>query len=227
MLHELNTYDAPYLKEMTNSPYLVGPDGYWLRDKETGKVLVWDAIDRKAKTYDAADIKDFALEGSFEIEGVQGKPAFQMLKDHVKQYTPEWASSVTEISAEKIRRITKEFVDAAKIGSTIDIDGVRLPYRPAATLCGRGVTGQMHSYQTILADHILAVLIGGLEVPGGHMGGSNMMDGVRKRWNPLPAFNRNPRHNGRRGRHEKYPSPGFPMAAHQLQRLGNTDSVHG
>ena len=180
MLHELNTYDAPYLKEMTNSPYLVGPDGYWLRDKETGKVLVWDSIDQKAKTYDADGINDFALEGIFVIEGVQGKPAFQMLKDHVKQYTPEWAASVTEISVEKIRRITKEFVDAARIGSTIDIDGVRLPYRPASTLCGRGVTGQLHSYQTILADHILAVLIGGLEVPGGHMGGSNMMDGVRK-----------------------------------------------
>ena len=180
MLHELNTYDASYVKEMTNSPYLVGPDGYWLRDKETGKALVWDSIDRRAKTYDDASIKDFALEGVFEIEGVKGKPAFQLLKDHVKQYTPEWAAAITDIPAEKIRRITKEYVDAAKIGSTIDIDGELLPYRPAATLVGRGVTGQVHSYQTILADHILAVLIGGLEVPGGHMGGNTLAGGTRK-----------------------------------------------
>jgi phenylacetyl-CoA:acceptor oxidoreductase len=180
MLHELNTYDAPYLKEMTNSPYLVGPDGYWLRDKATGKVLIWDPIDQRAKTFDDTGIKDFALEGVFEIEGMKSKPALQVLKDHVKQYTPEWAAAMTDITADKIRRITKEYVDAAKIGSTIEIDGVLLPYRPAATLVGRGVTGQIHSYQTILADHILAVLIGGLETPGGHMGGSTFMDGTRK-----------------------------------------------
>ncbi|MGP8080844.1 MAG: molybdopterin-dependent oxidoreductase [Dehalococcoidales bacterium] len=180
MLYELNVYDAPYLKEMTNSSYLVGPDGYWLRDKSTGKVLVWDSIDQKAKPYDDAGIKDFALEGVFEIKGEKAKPAFQMLKDHVKQYTPEWAAAVTDISVDKIRRITGEYIDAAKIGSTIDIDGVRLPYRPAATLVGRGVTGQVHSYQTVLADHILAVLIGGLEVPGGHMGGNTFFGGTRK-----------------------------------------------
>jgi phenylacetyl-CoA:acceptor oxidoreductase len=180
ILHELNTIDVSFLKEMTNSPYLVGPDGYWLRDKDTRKVLVWDAIERRAKTYDDSNVKDFSLEGVFEIEGVKAKPAFQMLKDQMKQYTPEWAAAVTDISAEKIRRITREYVDAAKIGSTIDIDGVKLPLRPAATLVGRGVTGQVHSYQTVLADHILAILIGGLEVPGGHMGGNTFAAGTRK-----------------------------------------------
>jgi phenylacetyl-CoA:acceptor oxidoreductase len=179
ILHELKIYDVPFLKEMTNSPYLVGQNGYWLRDKATAKAQVWDPVDRKAKTYDDPAIKDFALEGVFEIEGVQGKPAFQLLKDHIKQYTPEWAAAITEISADKIRRITKEFVDAARIGSTIDIEGECLPLRPATTHVGRGVTGQVHSYQTVLADHILAILIGGLEVPGGHMGGSTFAKGVR------------------------------------------------
>ena len=180
ILHELNVYDVPFLKEMTNSPYLVKPDGYWLRDKATGKVLVWDPTDQRAKTYDDASIKDFALEGVFEVEGVKGKPAFQLLKDHVRQYTPEWVASITDIAADKIRRITKEFVDNARIGSTIAIEGVTLPYRPATTLVGRGVTGQIHSYQTVLADHILAVLVGGLEVPGGHMGGNTLARGTRK-----------------------------------------------
>ena len=141
--------------------------------------MVWDPIDSRAKTYDDPGIKDFALEGVFEIEGVKGKPAFQLLKDHVRQYTPEWAAAETEIAADKIRRITKEFVDAAKIGSTIEIEGERLPYRPATTHVGRGVTGQVHSYQTVLADHILAILIGGLEVPGGHMGGATFAKGIR------------------------------------------------
>jgi len=98
IIHELKVYDVPFLKEMTNSPYLVGPDGYWLRDKVTAKAQVWDPIDQRAKTYDDADIKDFALEGVFEIEGVKGQPAFQMLQEHIKQYTPEWAAAITEIA---------------------------------------------------------------------------------------------------------------------------------
>ena len=171
ILHELHVYDVPFLKEMTNSPYLVKPDGSWLRDNETEKILIWDPVDHRAKPYDDKSIKDFALEGVFEVEGVESKPSFQLLKDHVRQYTPEWAAAITEITADKLRRITKEFVDNAKIGSTIDIEGVTLPFRPVATWVGRGVTGQLHSYQTVLADHILAVLVGCLEVPGGHRGG--------------------------------------------------------
>jgi phenylacetyl-CoA:acceptor oxidoreductase len=179
ILHEIKIYDIPFLKEMTNSPYLVGPDGYWLRDKTTKKVLIWDPIDQKARKYDDPGIKDFALEGVFEVDGVKGTTAFQLLKDQIKQYTPEWAAAETEIPADKIRRITREFIDAAKIGSTIEIEGERLPYRPATTHVGRGVTGQVHSYQAILADHILAILIGGLEVPGGHMGGATFAKGIR------------------------------------------------
>ena len=64
-------------------------------------MLVWDSIDQKAKTFDAVDIKDFALEGSFLIEGLHGKPAFQMLKDHVKQYTPEWAPLLPRFLSKK------------------------------------------------------------------------------------------------------------------------------
>ena len=38
-----------FLKYMTNSPYLVGPDGYFVRNKATGKVLVWDTAEGKTK----------------------------------------------------------------------------------------------------------------------------------------------------------------------------------
>ena len=189
IVHELNVYDQPFLKEMTNSPYLVKPDGNWLTDKATGKVQVWDLTDGRAKAYDDNGIKDFALEGTYEVDGVLGKPAFQILKDHVKQYTPEWAASITDITTNTIRRITKEFGDNARIGSTINKAGISLPYRPAATYIGRGVTGQIHSYQTILADHILAALIGSIEVPGGHRGGhtftaSERYDGIL--WETCP-----------------------------------------
>jgi len=85
--------------------------------------MVWDSIDQKAKVYDDAGIKDLALEGVYQVDGIEAKPSFQLLKDHVLQYTPEWAAAITTISAEKIRRITRDFVDNAKIGSTITIEG--------------------------------------------------------------------------------------------------------
>ena len=180
IVNELGVYDAPYLKEMTNSPYLVGPDGYFAREKESGKVLIWDSVDERAKPYDDETIKDLALEGDFDVEGAACRPAFQALKEHVKGYTPEWVSEITDISDDTIRRIAGEWVEKACIGKTIELDGITLPYRPVATKLGRGPTGVMRSYQVVLANHVLAALVGSIEVPGGHMGGSTFAKGKRK-----------------------------------------------
>jgi phenylacetyl-CoA:acceptor oxidoreductase len=180
LIHELGVYDKEFLKEMTNSPYLVQPNGYFMRDRVTEKVLIWDPVDQTAKAYDDATIKDLALEGCYGIEGIQCKTAFQALKEHVAHYTAEWAASITDIPAETIRRISKEFVENARIGSTIEIQGVKLPFRPVATKLGRGVMGVMRSYQTVLANHILAALVGSIEIPGGHMGGTTFQKGKYK-----------------------------------------------
>ena len=37
LLNELGIYDAPFLKNRTNAPYLVGADGRYLRDAETNE----------------------------------------------------------------------------------------------------------------------------------------------------------------------------------------------
>ncbi len=179
LIHELETYDEGSLKEITNSPYLVGPDGYFMRDKELEKALVWDPVDGKAKTYDDETIQDLALLGFYEVAGATCRTAFQALKDQVSEYTPEWAADITDIPAETIRRISKEWVEYAAIGSTIELDGITYPHRPVATKLGRGVTGVMRSYPVVLANHILAALVGSIEVPGGHMGGSTFSKGRR------------------------------------------------
>ena len=84
------------------------------------------------KSFDDKNVKDFALLGIYKINNKEYKPAFQVLKEHVKQYTPQWASKITTVPAETIRRIAKEFGEAASIGSKIKIDGKELPLRPAA-----------------------------------------------------------------------------------------------
>ncbi|MFC2039713.1 molybdopterin-dependent oxidoreductase, partial [Chloroflexota bacterium] len=174
IINERGIYDIPFLKEMTNSPYLVGPDGYFVRDKETKKVLMWDTSENKAKTFDDETIKDVALEGSYTVDGVTCRPSFQVLKEHVSQFTPEWGEKVTDIPAATIRRIAQEFIENARIGQTITLDGITFPYRPVSTKTGRGVSGVPRGYSRVLAWHILVALAGALEVPGGHCGGSTL-----------------------------------------------------
>lgn len=173
IINEIGTYDVEFLKRMTNSPYLVGTDGYFIKDKKKDKPLIWDVIEQKAKVYDDQTIKDFALEGKYNVNDIEGKPAFQVLKDHVLQYNPKWASRMTDIPPDTIRRIAKDLVDNANIGSTIQIEGLELPYRPVSIILGRGVSGgSMRQYQAFLANHILTVLLGCLETVGGHKGGT-------------------------------------------------------
>jgi anaerobic selenocysteine-containing dehydrogenase len=51
---------------------------------------------------------DPCLLGEFEINGTPVMPAFQLLVDRVKDYTPEWAEGITGIPAETIRRLAYE-----------------------------------------------------------------------------------------------------------------------
>jgi len=78
-------------------------------------------------------VKDYALEGSYSVHGVECCPAFQLLKEQVKGYTPEQASAITSVPAATIRWIAQEFGEAAKVGSQIVIEGKELPGIAALT----------------------------------------------------------------------------------------------
>lgn len=163
-------YDVEFLKRDTNAVYLVGPDGYFVRRKSDNKVLIWDPIDNKAKSWDDPTIKDFALEGTYEVEGVKARPAFQVFKDILKDCTPEKVSQITTIPAKTIERIAKEFAAAAKIGATIKIDGRTLPLRPAAFNYYRGAQGHKYGSMTNHAFKLVNMLVGNIDAPGGHIG---------------------------------------------------------
>ncbi len=79
LVNELNIYDEPFVKHLTNGPYLVEPDGLYLREDATRKPLVWELPDGTAKPFDA-DVGDVALTGTYEVDGVEveaGLPAAQ------------------------------------------------------------------------------------------------------------------------------------------------------
>ncbi len=170
ILNELNVYDADFIKKKTNGPYLIGKDMRYVRDKKTNRPLIWDPVDKKAKVFNDPTIKDFAILGEYTAQGVKCHPSFQLVKDHVKQYTPEFAEKESTVPATTVRRIAKEWADAAMIGATIEIDGEKLPLRPVAAIMFRGGQGHTNSAQSYCAMCLLNAIVGAMDVPGGTLG---------------------------------------------------------
>ena len=175
--------DVPFLERMTSSPYLVGPGGYFLRDPQTHKPLVWDEEKDRPVPFDAPDVARPAMTGDYLAAGVEigadgarvgvserVKPAFARLIEHVQAYTPEWAAEVADVPAETIRRLAHEYLSHARVGATISIEGVEYPHRPVAVLLGKTVTNGWGGYECCWARTVLAALVGALEVPGGILG---------------------------------------------------------
>ena len=170
LVNHLGLYDVPFLRRFTNATYLVGDDGLYARDPDTGKPLVYDEAAREARPFDAVDPEHAALEGTFDIDGAPARTGFQALKEHVARYTPEHVEDVTTVPADTVVRLAREFGEAAQIGSTIEIDGVELPYRPASVVWYRGLSAHKHSMLAGLAIILLPTLVGALDVPGGLLG---------------------------------------------------------
>ncbi len=181
--HSRERLDLAFLKYRTSSPYLIGPDGFFLRDIDSRKPLVFDQRRGRAVAFDTADIEP-VLEGEFDTNGIEVgaddeatirpgcrvRPAFAHLVDFAKAYPPEWAASVCDVPATVIRRVAHEFLAHARVGETIEIEGVTLPYRPVAIALGKTVNNGWGGYECCWARTLLPCLVGALEVPGGTLG---------------------------------------------------------
>lgn len=167
LTNELGIYDREYLRRYTNATYLVGSDGDYVRDAPSRKPLVWDTSKERAEPFDAGEPEAAALDGTYEVAGVSCRPALAVFRQHVTKYTPEAVEAITTIPAATVRRLAKEFGEAARIGSTISIDGHVLPYRPAVAFWYRGVSQHKHALHNGFAIALLNVMVGAIDVPGG------------------------------------------------------------
>ncbi len=193
LIHETiarGLYDREFLARYTNAGQLVNQDpasdevGMMLRNAEGDKVNPlrphnfwwWDRL-TNAPVADHAEGADPALLGHFELpDGTPGTPAFQLLADRVKAYTPEWAEGVTGIPAATIRRLAHE------MGITARDQRIELPIawtdcwgqrhksvigRPVAFHAMRGLAAHSNGFQTIRSLAILMSLLGTIDRPGG------------------------------------------------------------
>jgi len=175
--------DVAFLAKHTASSYLVGPHGYYLRDRATRKPLVFDTATQSARPHDAPGL-DESLDACVEVDAIEigpdddvlaegvltGESAHRRLVAHMQAYSPEWAASLCDVPAATMRTIAHEYVDHACVGQTIDIEGRTLPYRPVAVSLGKTVNNGWGGYECCWARTVLAALVGALEVPGGTLG---------------------------------------------------------
>ena len=185
LIHELmkaGKIDLHYLAQYTNAPVLLDSDpasesfGLFLRDKDS-KPLVIDLNSGKKVAFDKKGIKP-DLNGSIRQAGITHTTVFHKMAE--TYMAPEHdAANVAEqcgISEETIRRLAAELAHVAfeqEISLPIEWTDFRgekhtkMTGRPVSFHAMRGISAHANGFQTCRALHILQIILGSVEVPGG------------------------------------------------------------
>ena len=180
LVHELlkaGKIDLNYLAQYTNAPVLLDAEtGLLLRDGD-GKQLVIDRITKKPAPFDQKSVKP-DLNGSHLLRGITHRTVFHHLIERYldPQYAPEAIANKVGISAGRIRALANElarvaFEEAFELDQKwTDFRGdthAKMTGRPVSFHAMRGISAHSNGFQTCRALHILQILLGTVEVPGG------------------------------------------------------------
>ena len=180
LIHELlhaGRIDIDYLARWTNAPCLVdeaeGPGkGLLLRDGD-GKLLVVDKTTGKPTPFDKKGVRP-DLGATYR----GSRTVFQHLAERYlsDDYAPEAVAERTGIAADRIRRLAAEIASAAFDTPVVidqpwtDFRGERhekMVGRPVAFHAMRGISAHSNGFHTARALHLLQILLGSVETPGG------------------------------------------------------------
>ncbi len=180
LIHELlkaGKIDLHYLAQYTNAPVLIDAEtGLLMRDKE-GKLLVMDRLKGEPVPFDQSGVKP-DLNGIFQRDGKTHHTVFHAMVDRYlsTDYAPEAVSDRVGIPAGRIRAIAAElarvaFEEAFEIDQEwTDFRGEvhsKMTARPVSMHAMRGISAHSNGFQTCRALHVLQILLGTVEVPGG------------------------------------------------------------
>ncbi|WP_299985259.1 molybdopterin oxidoreductase family protein [uncultured Ruegeria sp.] len=184
MIHVLmkaGKIDLDYLSRYTNAPVLVdaseGPGkGLFLRDAD-GKPLVIDRKTGKLTAFDKPGVRP-DLSATYEKDGITHRPVFHLLAEKYlsEDYAPENIADQCGIPASRIRAIAGELARVA-FDEAFELDRewtdfrgekhTKMIGRPVAMHSMRGVSAHANGFQTCRALHVLQIILGTVEVPGG------------------------------------------------------------
>jgi anaerobic selenocysteine-containing dehydrogenase len=186
LIHELlraGQVDCDYLIRYTNVTWLVvqnegGPDhGLFVRDDDD-RPMAWDKKTGKPVSAMSTDHTS-ALSGEVKLpDGRRAVPAFQLLAERFldETYAPDAVADKTGIPAQTIRRIAAELAHTAfKEEITLDISWTdwagrkhdKVIGRPVSMHAMRGISAHSNGFHTCRMIHILQVLLGSIDCPGG------------------------------------------------------------
>lgn len=153
VIFEQALQDERFIEENTVGPLLVrGDNGLLLRESDLTKgggqqrYMVIDSSTGQPQPCGTAGVQP-KLTGRYSVSGIDCQPAYQLLVNVVKEYTPEKTSEITEVPAEVIRRLATEFATT----------------RPASIRRGYGVQRYFYSDMTFRAINTLAAITGNVQ----------------------------------------------------------------
>lgn len=181
LVHELfkaGKIDLDYLIRYTNAPYLVNgaegaEKGLFLRD-EAGTPLVLDRRTGKPAPWNAKGVQP---EPAADWQG--NKTALRLMAERYlsDDYAPEAVAERCGIPADKIRAVAAELGRVA-FEEEITIDQPwtdfrgekhdKMVGRPVSFHAMRGISAHSNGFQTCRALHMLQILLGSIETPGGY-----------------------------------------------------------
>jgi len=185
LIHELlkaGRVDLDYLARYTNAAALIirdpgaPDDGLVLRARD-GRPLAWDCARGGAVAAFSAGTQP-SLTGNYTVAGRQVTPVFQLIADRYldEAFSADAVAGRCGVPAATIRRIATEIAQVA-FEQTIALPvpwtdwrcerHASTPGRPVAMHAMRGISAHSNGFHTCRAIHLLQVLLGTVDVPGG------------------------------------------------------------
>lgn len=186
LIHELmkaGKIDIDYLIRYTNAHWLViqnpgaANDGLIARDKN-GHPLAWDKKTGSARDANSLDLSPAVAELYTLEDGTQTRPVLALIAERFldAQYDPSVVADQIGLSAETIRRIASELAEAAferevvieqawtdALGRKHD----KMIGRPVSMHAMRGISAHSNGFNTCRLIHLLQILLGSIDCPGG------------------------------------------------------------
>ena len=170
ILIEEERYDAAFVRDWTNGPFLVRDDGTMLSGRDVvadaGEALrvAWDSEAAKPVIYNpesgtyAGPSSALALSGCYEIVGTDGttiscRPVFELYAESCREFTPERVAEITWIPADEVRAAARLIAEAGAV----------------ACYSWSGVGQHSNASQTSRAIALLYALTGSFDAPGGNV----------------------------------------------------------
>ncbi|MGV6803024.1 MAG: molybdopterin oxidoreductase family protein [Ruegeria sp.] len=181
VLMKAGKIDLDYLSRYTNAPVLINTaegseNGLLLRDAD-GKPLVIDRVTGQPTAFDKPGVRP-DLSATYDKDGITHRPVFHLMAEKYlsDEYAPEAVAEKCGVPASRIRAIAGELARVA-FDEAFELDREWTDFRgekhnkmigrPVAMHAMRGVSAHANGFQTCRALHVLQIILGTVEVPGG------------------------------------------------------------